>query len=771
MLPFKLPNFYMPYAARLNPHLEGARAHSKAWAFKVGILSEEGDAVWDEPTFDKMDFALFTAQTHPDVQGQELNTLTDWYVWGWYVDDFVAHVYEQSRDLKAAQAYLARLPAFMPEELGAAVPAPENTMERALCDLWPRTAASMSIAWRRRFVEHIALMADAGLRDIFLSTLGEPRYLDPIEYVRTRRVTSGMMWSADLLEHSLGAEIPPHIYDARPIRVINEIFHDSVALRNDIVSYPRDEKEGKINNAVMVMREFLGCDLQRAVDVVNDMVSSRLFQFENTCAVELPLFLDEHLIDPATRSSVLRYARGVQDWMAGDFEWETRPGGRYLPAEPEPERTPDRLAGPTGLGTSQLLLRLQRTLPGLRRFQSHAHRPFERVEPSARPSLYMPYPARMSPHVEEVRASLRRWFREMGITEPYPGGPAVVWDEAMLNSVDSGGCASLAVPSGSLREVEMSTLWYAWVTWADDYYMIYLARDREAAAAQSRRLPLFMPPQGAQAPLPANVIERSLADLWARTVQILPSAALEPLRRHAAAMFAAWVWESLNLAQHRVPDLIDYVEMRRVVFSAELMIDLMRAKIGGDIAPAVMESQTMGSLERAAMDYLCFTNDAFSYLKEIECDGDFHNIVRVMENALDIRYPDAMALAGRLMEKRLRQFEDVVERELPALVEEHHLDDQGRAALSGYISLLQDCMAGILEWHRVSGRYEPTEVRRNCASVRAARVHTGVDPWALRARESSKGAHTPEPPPVPVLRVPSGFPALSLESLATGRHS
>jgi germacradienol/geosmin synthase len=308
------------------------------------------------------------------------------------------------------------------------------------------------------------------------------------------------------------------------------------------------------------------------------------------------------------------------------------------------------------------------------------------VEPSI-PDLYMPYPARMSPHVEEVRAFLRRWFREMGITEAFPGGPAVVWDEAMVNSVDSGGCASRAVPSGSLREIELATLWYAWVTWADDYYMIYLARDPAAAAAQSRRLPLFMPPQGVQAPLPANVIERSLSDLWTRTVQLLPSAALESLRRHSAAMFSAWVWESLNLSQHRVPDLIDYIEMRRVGFSAEVMIDLMRAKVGEDVPPAVLESPAMASLEYAAMDYLCFTNDVYSYLKEIECDGDFHNIVRAMENALDLRYPEAMALAGRLMEKRLRQFEDVVNRELPALVEEHGLDEQGRAALSGYVSL------------------------------------------------------------------------------------
>ena len=36
--PFELPDFYLPYPARLNPHLEGARLHSKQWARRMGML-------------------------------------------------------------------------------------------------------------------------------------------------------------------------------------------------------------------------------------------------------------------------------------------------------------------------------------------------------------------------------------------------------------------------------------------------------------------------------------------------------------------------------------------------------------------------------------------------------------------------------------------------------------------------------------------------------------------------------------------------------------
>lgn len=743
-LPFALPEFYMPYAARLNPHLEGARRHTKAWAVAVGILSRDGSAVWDEATFDAMDFALFTASTHPDAPAQVLETLTDWYVWGWYLDDFVAQAYEREHDLGAARGYLDRLPAFMPEVPGTAVPEPENPMERAACDLWLRTAPSMTPAWRRRFVGHIVTMVDAGLREIFLDTQDASQPLDPLEYLDVRRVTSGVMWSADLVEFSLGTEIPPRVYEARPVRVLNESFCDSVALRNDIVSYQRDVEEAKTKNGVMLTRAFLECDLQHAVEVVNDLVSSRLFLFEDTCLVELHPFFEEHLVDPATRAAVLRYVRGLQDWMGGDFEWETRPGGRYLPAETESAQATTRLGGPTGLGTSMIAAPLRRLRPGLRRLESHAQRSYEDVAAVPLPEIYMPYPARMSPHVDEVRAFLRRWFREMDITEQYPGGPSVVWDAALLDSIDIGMFMSLCLPSGSLRELELGALWYGWTAWVDDYYMLYLAHERGAAAAQSRRLSLFLAPPDAPAPLPANVVERSLADLWARMVEGLPRERHAPLRRHATEMFSAWVWESQNHAQNRLPDLIDCIEMRVEAHGAKIMLELLRARVGADVPPTVTTSLTMASLERAAMDHMCLSNDVYSYLKEIECEGDFHNVVRVMESTLRVAYPEALALVCRLMGHRLRQLEDVVGRELPALVAEHALDDEGQAALASYVSLLQDCLAGILQWHGVSGRYDSVEVRRNNPSVRARR-RLGVIPSALRARRPSGTRGIPVP--------------------------
>ena len=109
----------MPYPARLNPHLESAREHSKAWAYEMDMVDapQNGTAIWDEHDFDSHDYALLCAYTHPDAPGPELDLITDWYVWVFYFDDHFLELYKRTRDLAGAREYLDRLRAFMPVEL------------------------------------------------------------------------------------------------------------------------------------------------------------------------------------------------------------------------------------------------------------------------------------------------------------------------------------------------------------------------------------------------------------------------------------------------------------------------------------------------------------------------------------------------------------------------------------------------------------------------------------------------------------------------------
>ncbi|MEH2461264.1 terpene synthase family protein [Nostoc sp.] len=118
MQPFELPEFYMPWPARLNPNLEAARVHSKTWAYQMGIFGSQEEAesspIWDERTFDAHDYALLCSYTHPDAPGTELDLVTDWYVWVFFFDDHFLEIYKRTQDMAGAKEYLDRLPAFMP---------------------------------------------------------------------------------------------------------------------------------------------------------------------------------------------------------------------------------------------------------------------------------------------------------------------------------------------------------------------------------------------------------------------------------------------------------------------------------------------------------------------------------------------------------------------------------------------------------------------------------------------------------------------------------
>lgn len=144
--PFELPDFYVPWPARLNPNLEGARVHSKAWARELGIIGRPKDGsapeIWSEAKFDAMDYALLCAYTHPEAPGPELDLVTDWYVWVFYFDDHFLELYKRPQDQVGAKAYLDRLPLFMPVDPAATPPPPTNPVEAGLLDLWNRTVPS-----------------------------------------------------------------------------------------------------------------------------------------------------------------------------------------------------------------------------------------------------------------------------------------------------------------------------------------------------------------------------------------------------------------------------------------------------------------------------------------------------------------------------------------------------------------------------------------------------------------------------------------------------
>jgi germacradienol/geosmin synthase len=717
--PFALPDFYVGWPARLNPNVHAARAHSKAWAREVGILDtppEDAPPIWDEAQLDAMDYALLCAYTHPDTLGPELDLVTDWYVWVFYFDDYFLEVFKRSRDQAGGRAFLDRLPLFMPIELGATQPTPSNPVERGLRDLWARTVPSKTMEWRRRFFQSTKNLLDESTWE--LDNISDARVANPIEYIAMRRKVGGAPWSANLVEHANFVEVPDRVSETRPLRVLRDTFADAVHLRNDLFSYQRETvEEGELANCVLVLERFLDLDTQRAADLTNEILSSRLYQFEHTALTELPQVFEEHALDPLERQSILLYAKGLQDWQAGGHEWHLR-SSRYMndgAADATPVELP--LLGPTGLGTEAA--RLLSGSPGsygLTRFRSHMHVPYAQAGVTTLPEFYMPYTARINENLERARRHCIDWAREMGMLEGLPGAPAAgVWDEEKLASYDLAVCAARLHPDASGPQLDVSSAWLTWGTYGDDFVpRIYgTTRDLAGCKAFDARLPLFMPLDCSETPPPINPAEKGLAELWNRTASPMSLPDRRSFREGVQRMTSSWVWELQNHIEHRVPDPVDYIEMRRNTFGADMTMNLARITQNGDLPPELFLTRPMVELENSAQDYACLLNDIFSYQKEIQFEGEFHNCVLVVENFLGIERSQAVLVVNDLMTARMKQFEHILATDLRSVVDSFELDDERRATLQAWVVSLQDWMAGILDWHRLTGRYDEDALRHS----------------------------------------------------------
>ncbi|HEX2145511.1 MAG TPA: germacradienol/geosmin synthase [Glycomyces sp.] len=709
----------------------------------MGMLdapAEGGGVIWDEAELDRHDYGLLCAYTHPDCDAPALDLVTDWYVWVFFFDDHFLDAFKRTRDTKGAKAYLDRIPLFMPLDLGE-TPEPENPVELGLVDLWRRTAPSMSMGWRERFLESTVNLLFESLWE--LNNITSDRVANPIEYIEMRRKVGGAPWSAGLVEYAVGAEVPDAVADSRPLTVLRDTFADAVHLRNDLFSYEREvTDEGENANAVLVFERFLGYDPQRAANLVNDILTSRLHQFENTALTEIPVLCAAHGTTPPEQLAIGLYAKGLQDWQAGGHEWHMR-SSRYM--NDAAERV---LGGPNGIGTSGARIALSA-------LKQHTRTPFRQVGPTALPEVYQPFPLRLSPHLEAVRSHAWEWAERMGFLEPDPTMPGSgVWTRRQFAGLDFSPCSAGIDPDATLEELNVSTDWLAWGTYGDDYYPAVFGRGRNLSAAigQHRRLLDCMPLDLDVEVAPVGVLEVSLADLWRRTAAPFDRRARAEFKRAVEAMLEGWLWELHTEGQNRVPDPVDYVEMRRACFGADMTMSLARLRAGRRIPVAVWKSRPIQSMETAAMDNLGLLNDLLSYRKEIEFEGELINAVVVVEEYLDCGKDEAIAVVAALMDARLEQFELIESTELPGLADEFGLDREGREALEAYVEGMRNWVAAVHYWHReITDRYHDETLRRQFGLGPGATAAHGVG----RFLEAGSETATEAPAQSRALRPPS----------------
>ena len=296
--PFSCRSSTLPYPARLNPHLGRARGRTpSSGRATMGMIEAATAGSGTRPTSTRTTTRCCARTPTPTATAQTLDSITDWYVWVFFFDDHFLELFKRTRDLAARKAYLDRLPRSC-RSTGATSPEPANPVEAGLADLWARTVpgdvARTGAPVRREHPEparRVAVGAGQHQRRAGSPTPSSTSRCAARSAARRGRPTSSSTRSAP--------RSPTHRRQPADARAAGHVLRRRAPAQRPVLLPARGRRtRASSATACWSSRHFLGCATQQAAEAVNDLLTSRLHQFENTALTELPLLFAEHALDP-----------------------------------------------------------------------------------------------------------------------------------------------------------------------------------------------------------------------------------------------------------------------------------------------------------------------------------------------------------------------------------------------------------------------------------------------------------------------------------------
>lgn len=293
-----------PFPAAISPHAEALHGYAVEWATAHGLLTTARDTA----IFERARFATLISRAYPHAAPADLELAVSWLAVTFALDDYLEAVLGHA---PAAQRLLAQ------ETLGylrGERPAPSP----AMADVWTRTTARTTPAWRARFTGHVGEYLAANATEAENRRAGR---IPPVAaYLRMRRHTAATALFFDLAD-ALRAEPEPAAdpYAEAGLALLRGYADNVVAWFNDLVSWPKEVADGDQHNFVLVVRHERRTTLADAVRYVVDRHDREVRAFVAAAATLR-----------ATRPDLDRTIGDLEHWMRANVDW-SRESGRYTP--------------------------------------------------------------------------------------------------------------------------------------------------------------------------------------------------------------------------------------------------------------------------------------------------------------------------------------------------------------------------------------------------------------------------------------------------------
>lgn len=303
--------FTMPFPSRLNVHAQRAEEHGREFVRRYGLVTTDAD----KQRYDDSLIGTLIGRTFPHADAETLDLMTEWMACNLLLDD----VFDESEarvDPVRLREMCDEVVSWLPVD-GGEVAHSGSSFARAYADIWARTCAKSSVAWRAKFVAHFSLFLGRCVHEA--ANRRDDRTPGIAEYIELR--SCALMPYLDLLELAQGWELPTEgPCTAEDFSELDASLSSASLWMNDLFSCEKEYNLGDVHNLVVVLKKERGTDLQTAADTAAEMIQAEIDDFERQSEDQLTGKIAA-LLDPALRSAAADRVEFLRSWLSGQFEW------------------------------------------------------------------------------------------------------------------------------------------------------------------------------------------------------------------------------------------------------------------------------------------------------------------------------------------------------------------------------------------------------------------------------------------------------------------
>ncbi|OEJ30029.1 terpene synthase family protein [Streptomyces subrutilus] len=307
----------------------------------------------------------------------------------------------------------------------------------------------------------------------------------------------------------------------------------------------------------------------------------------------------------------------------------------------------------------------------------------------------------VSPDLEEAREKNRQWAGEYGIAA---GAQAM----ALYDSWDLARVSACMYPYATGLDLQLVVdhmgFWYPF----DDQFDRPLGFDPAATARACEELITIVHHGRAGLRPRPTVVAGAFADIWERSTKGMSPAWKARAAYHWEYYFASYAQEAAARLQGVIPDFETFLRLRIGVSAMSTVCDLSERVAGYEVPAVAFHSLPLIEMRQLAEELPCLANDVYTLDRE-EPRGDVVNLILVLEKEQGCSREDAVDIAYKLVNERLRRFNEL-KGTIAGLGPALGLDARQCADVERYAGALEYLISGYMAWGIDTHRHFPQTV-------------------------------------------------------------